>query len=216
MHEHRLPREEVGTFLRNQRCALLTMEAASGVRRMVVFSGYADRKYQFINLKPRFSFEPDTLSIAAASLKSRLDEAVTVWTLEECAPEAVDFIPLLTSSIENIHVLRKELAACPACVSPAEFSALDQQLFQPFMQDLLPLIKLTDDDMLIEEYQLMNYDYRHMLIRDADREITLRNKLPLTSAMLCLQYLQEDLLDRLYAHGAEDELIEAYIRIPRD
>ncbi len=214
MSEHRIPKAETAAFLRDQRCALLTLNVTDTARRMVVYSGYADRKYHFLNLKQRFSMEPDTLSFASTALRNRLDAEVTVYTLEECPPVQEDVLSLLILSLKNIQACRKELAACPARVSQEEFDRLDKRLFRPLMQDVPPVVSLINDETFLEEALLMNQDYRHLLIRDFGQDVLLRGKLPLESAMLCLQYLHEVILDRMYEHGADDELLESLSPYP--
>lgn len=214
MSEHCIPQAEFAAFLRTRRCAMLTLNVTGTARRMVVFTGYADRKYNFINLKQRYSAEPESLSYSSVALKNRLDAEVTVYTLEECTPEAVDFLHLLQHVLETIQTCRKELKACPARVTQEEFTALDQRLFRPLMLDLPPVIKLLNDESFLEEALVMNQDYRHMLIRDFGQDIILQDKLPLASALLCLQYLHEIILDRMYDFGADDELLESLCHYP--
>lgn len=215
MSEVKLRRNEVGAFLRKQRTAMLRLNLTSGVRHPVVYCGYADKKYVFINPKPKYSTEPDTLFFSSPMLKSRLDEEVTLYLLEECPPTPVDFKALLLRSLDTLPKYMNDLlAAREKVVTLEELNELHRTIFRPLMADMLPMSDLIHDDILKAELQLLEHDYRHVFIGEVQQKIALYERLPRKSMRLCLHWLYEDILDRLYEIGASEETMDEHANFP--
>lgn len=210
MAETILSRSEVPAFLRAHSPAMLKLKISPSSAHPVVFTGYEDRKYTFVNIKSSRSPEPDQFVHSAAALRNRLADTVAVYTLEPCAPQPVSFVPLLLDSLTHLTAYEADLlAARQKTVTRAEFDYLRQTLLRPLMQDLPPLIPLTGDMELAEELRRLNHDYRHIFMDEGTSSCTLSDHLPKSSIRRCIAWLREIILDRLYALGISDELLES-------
>lgn len=79
------------------------------------------------------------------------------------------------------------------------------------MQDLLPLIPLTEDFELAEELRPLNHDYRHIVTLNSPEYIVLNETLPKTPIITCINWLRENVIDRLYALEPDHEALDAYL-----
>lgn len=196
-------------YLRTNVPAMLKLNVGKGVIRPVVCISYAESRYTFINIKPVFSAEPDTFTLTTPTLKRRLTDAATVLTLDRCTPAAADVITPLLASLRALNAyLPDVMSARMKTVTREEFANLQEHLFRPLMQDLLPMMPLTNDSMLAEELRLLNHDYRHVFTCNDDGAVALEDKLPRNSIRQCVTWLREDILDRLDALGISDELLD--------
>lgn len=210
-----LPPAEVGAFLRRQPCASLTLQTEPELQQTIVFCGYENRRYTFLCPKKRYSQEDDCLCLTGIALKRRLAPLTTVFTLEKIPPQKTDFIPLLMNTLENIASLSHALRTLPPMLSPAEFQQYDAQFFRPFMLDYHALLPLTEDVDFADTYRRLHHRYRQLLIRSEEMPVRLQGRLPVQAALTCLQYWYEDVLDRLYALGADDAQLEGYHDFPQ-
>lgn len=209
-------KEEAAAYLRAHAPAMLNMKINKYVTHPVVFSEYGQGRYCFVNIKSRTSAEPDIISVTAASLKSRLEENLIVYTLTRCESQPTDFLPLLTASLDNLEeYLTDLLAARQRMMTKAEFTALHEPLFRPLMRDLQPMMALIGDDILAEELRLLNHDYRHVFTLQSPEYTALYEHLPKGSMIQCITWLRENILDRLYDLGASDAVLEQKAVFPK-
>ncbi len=212
MTEIALPKENVPAYLRTCKTAMLPMTITKNIKHPVVFTGYADGRYGFTNIKRENFDEPDTFSLTTAMLKRRLADQVTVHSLKECAASKVDFIPLLFESLDHLASYQADvLEALKQTVTREELCILSERIFHALMRDLLPMAELANDAELAYELCLLNHDYRHVFTRNSPTTVTLDEKLPRSSICQCITWLREDIIDRLYAHGVSDQEVEAYL-----
>lgn len=214
MEEICLPRDSIPAFLRPLRTAILPLHIDKAGSHPVVFTGYASGRYSFVNIKQADAPEPATFSLTTAALKRRLAENTTVFTLENCPPQRVDFIPYLLTSLRNLDRYWTEfLRIHPQTVSRAELGALRTPFLRALMQDMQPMAALIGDFTLAEELRHLNHDYRHIFTHNSPDTVPLYEKLPKSSVKKCILWLKEDIIDRLYELGATDELVEEYSQI---
>lgn len=196
-------------YLRTSGPAMLNMNIGKGLMRPVVCCSYAGGKYNFINIKPESSTAADTFTITTPTLKRRLSESVSVYTLERCAPASVDLIARLLASLHALNTyLPDVLNARKRTVTREEFADLQEHLFRPLMQDLLPMTPFMNDFMLTEELRLLNHDYRHVFTLNDHGPVMLEFKLPRYSIRQCVMWYREKIIDRLQELGASDDLID--------
>lgn len=216
MDQKVLPQRDVFSFLRSHKPVMLSIEVQKHVHHPVVFSGYENGRFQFVNIMQKNTPEPETMSFSHDMLKRRLPEAVTVYTLCTCPPSSSDYQMLLLRSLDTLEsYLNDVLAARELCVTPSEYRKLQDTLFRPLMQDLLPLTALTGDEILFEELRLLNHDYRHVFIWPDQTSAALYEHLPKNSIRQCIGWLRENIIDRLYALGADEATMEALMNAKR-
>lgn len=212
MTEIALPKKDVPAHLRACKTAMLPMTITKDLKHPVVFTGYADGRYALTNIKRENSNEPDTFSLTTAMLKRRLADQTTVFSLKECPASQVDFIPLLFESLDHLASYRADvLEALKQTVTRGELRLLSDRIFHALMRDLLPMAELAHDAELAYELCLLNHDYRHIFTRNSPATVALDEKLPRSSICQCITWLQEDIIDQLYAHGVSDQEVEAYL-----
>lgn len=217
MTEITMSKECVPAFLRDHKTAMLLLAITRDMMHQVVFTGYADGRYEFTNIRPQVSSEPEAFSLTAAMLKRRLADQVTVFSLEECQPMEVDFIPLLLESLHNLSSYQDDvLEALKQTVTRDELHILSQRLFRALMQDMLPMVELANDAELTNELRLLNHDYRHIFTRNSPTTVMLNEKLPRSSICKCIAWLREDIIDQLYNHGISDQDIASHVGYPQE
>lgn len=208
MTEHSVAPQDICAFLRKHKPSMFPLAISKNVTHPVVFRTYDHERYEFVNIKPLHAAEPDSLSLSAAMLKRRISSPVAVYTLEPCDPRPVDFIPLLLDSLDHLVIYQEELLTTRRrTVTRDEFTALHQPLFRALMQDLRPMMLLIDDTVLAAELRLLNHDYRHVFILDGTESVALDDRLPKKSIQKCILWLHENIVDRLYALGADEAII---------
>lgn len=194
-----LNQKDVMAFLRSHHPAMLRIRVKPGVSHPIVFSEYDSKKYNFVNVKPLHSDEPDSFSFSAPSLLRRLDDEVDVYHIMPCEPEKVDFVPLLRESLTNLNAYQDELLTVRKReVTYEEFKALQEPLFRALMQDLYPLICLAGDNELAEELRKLNHYYRHVFTHNIGETVFLDERLSKKLIVNCIQWLKEDIRDRIF------------------
>lgn len=216
LHKETIPSSDVPARLRSLQTAMLPMRSDNGAYHPVVFDQYVNRRYEFINIKSAASPEPDMVSMSSATLRRRLNDETTLYTLESCVPEPVDFIPLLFASLENLSPYIKDmLAARRRTVTREELHLLNKQLFRPLMHDLRPMAAMIGDFTLAEELRLLEHDHRHIFTMNSPSAMPLHERLPKGSIVQCLTWYYEDIVDRLYALGADDDMMSPWLTFHR-
>lgn len=208
MAEVALPKAEAAAFLRKQQTAMLRLCVEKGNVHPVVFIGYEGGRYLFNNIKTEDSREPELLSLSSQMLLRRLEEQVSIYTLESCPPEPVDFLPLMIASLRNLADYEAALmAACTRTVTRQEFNALRMPLLRALMVDVRPMALLLKQPVLAVELRLLHHDYQHVFTRLSPPTVPLWERLPRSSIRKCISWLRENVIDRMYDHGATDEMV---------
>lgn len=213
LRETALSKGEVPTFLRSSRPAMLTLELEKGLRHPVLFERYENARYEFLNIKRRDDKkEKDSLSLSTAMLKKRLEEEVVILTLERCEPAPADPIPYLFRTLNTLdQYCDALLSARELTVTREGLKELHTPLFRAMMQDMHPMAVLIGDRILAEELRYLMHDYRHIFFDDSQVNVLLRDRIPKSSIRKCLSWLREDIIDRLFELGLDDESIAAHL-----
>lgn len=210
MSERHISSDAVPSLLRSLTTAMLPVKITRKPAHPIVFTGYSNGRYNFSNIKHSSSSEPDHFSFSTAMLKRRLDAEVSLFILEPCKPERFDYIPLLFSSLSTLEHYRSELLHVRSLeISRAELETLDKPLFRAFMRNLRPMAALIEDWPLVEELSLLEHDYRHVFTHNSPDIQPLWEYLPHRSIENCLAWQRENIIDRLYELGADEELLES-------
>lgn len=216
MSEESLAQGDVCAYLRAHQPAMLPIMISRTSFHPVVFTGYVNGRYEFVNVKPFASPEPDSFSLTAAMLKRRLSPTVIVYSLTSCEAQPVDFVPLLLASLDNLVTYQeKVLETRKRIVTRQEFAELRTQLLRALMQDMQPLMALIGDYGLAEELRRLNHDYRHIFVCNDGETCALYDRLPKSSIKHCITWIRENIFDRLYELGVSDEIIESKMRPPK-
>lgn len=209
--ENTLSKEDVPAFLRQHSPAMLKLEVAKGTNHPLVFKGYENGRYSFVNIKPANSPEPDSVSLSAPMLKRRLADQVTIMTLEKCEPSAVDPVPYLIHSLYNLRDYRQALlTAREYTVTQDElYRELHEPTFRAIIQEMYPLSLLINDRTLAEELRSLRHNYMHMFYSKQTDRVLLSDWLSQTSIKKCTAWMREDIIDRLFELGVAEELIDS-------
>lgn len=207
-----LAKAQVGAFLRSQPTAMLYMQLGQCAKRLAVYTGYAEGRYCFINIKTPASREADSFTLSLAMLKRRLGDNVAVYTLEKVPAQAVDFLPLLESSLEVLKKYRVDLFEGRArTVSREELRTMHTPLFRPLMQDLLPLQILTNSLSMEDTLLELDHRYRHIFTENIRGPVLLAERLHSLPIRNALQWLTEEIIDRMYAHTTDSDALDRKI-----
>lgn len=211
--QNTMPKDAVAAFLRAQTTAMLPVHLTKNVYHPVVFTGYHDGRYTFRNVKPSSSEEPEQLSYSTSMLKRRLDEDVTVFTLEYTSPQPVNYIPHMLNSLRCLNQYWVDFCAIhQRTVTREELRTLHRPYLRALLQDLLPMAILLNDDLLFEELRCLNHEYRHIFTLNSPERVAINTRIPKHSVKQCILWLKEDIVDRLYELGCPEETILEYIQ----
>lgn len=206
-----LPKDEVLPFLRNSRTALLpllNLKETPPTLKPVVFSGIQRGRFIFTNLKPEYAKEPDSFSYTTPMLLSRLTDSVKIYTLTPIPPEPADFLPYLAESLRNIATFGADFQEiAQRRVTREEYEQLKKTHLHALMHDLEPMAAIGHDSQLYNELKLLNHLHSYVFLRFSPERVSLKPKLPMRYVQNAVTWLQEDIIDRLYAHGASDDFI---------
>jgi len=161
------------------------------------------------------SAAPEKQTITFPTLLRKLPESFCALALDACPPEDVPLIPLLCESVRTLADYRRELTAARALTVTREDMRILHPLFRPLMVDLPQIAHLYPDPDLAQLLIELANIYRHLFII-GEREVQLRDRLPLGMMNRATLWLQELIIDRLYELGAPDNMLEplyAYLRI---
>lgn len=204
-----LPKDEICPYLRAHAPAMLRIRIDKTHTHPVVYEGYADGRYLLTNIKKETYPEPDTFSLTSAMLKRRLEDEVTLYALERCAPQPVDSVSLLFRSLHTLEEYQSALlTARNQTVSQEELKPLHASIFRALMTDMLPMALLRGDPTLAEELRLLQHDYTHLFYLENQKTVTLCERLPKFSIQRCLLWMREGIVDRLYELGADEHMLD--------
>lgn len=204
-----LPKTDVIEFLRLHRTAMMAMRLSSdNASQPVLFTGFARARLLISTLHPR---SPQSKSYTKAQFLAHLPDSCTVYTLKSLPPEAVDFLPYLGMSLQNLNAFWNDFQEIlTRTVTRAEYAALQKSHLRALMHNLLPLTELTNDRMLINELKILDYFYEKEFSEHSPVHLHLYDHIPSTFVKNCVHWLMEDIVDRMYELGASDELVESF------
>lgn len=206
MSAETLPAEVIPARLRCLAAAILPLQLGKERPRLQLFTGYAQGRYSFRAVHPKGDTEE--LSLSLPMLRRRLPEAVRLCTVDACEHQTVDFLPLLLTSLDNIKSYKSALLdAREQTVTRADLRRMRDPLFRAIMRDMRPMALLTGDRPLEEELILLEHDFRHIFTENDPESQLLATRLPKGSIVRCLTWLHEDILDRAYELGADDDMM---------
>lgn len=213
MTEKLLNKTEIPAYLRSCETAMLSLTVMKNVHPPVVYTGYADGRYRFVNLKPENSNEPDSLSLTGGMLGRRLADQSAVLTVEKCPPAEAEIVPLLVESLKTLARYQSEmLETLDAVVTRKEFLTLSKTHLKALLQDMLPMAELIDDAVLTEELCLLNHDYRHVFSHHGPDTVRLGDRLPRSAICRCISWMRENIIDQLYEQGLTDPEVEHLLK----
>lgn len=124
--------------------SMLGLRVSQQSKHAVLFQGKREDRFVFLNNRKEGSMEPEFFVLTKKECFERLEETVWIGRLEECAPEAVDFVPLLEMSLENWGKWREEFLQFAACRQEWDALCLAKDtLFRAFLLDGLAVCGLV-------------------------------------------------------------------------
>lgn len=209
-----LPAEMIPARLRSLETAILPLQLCKERPRLQLFTGYAKGRYSFRAVHPKG--ETEALSLSLPMLRRRLPEAVRLCTVDSCTPHTPDFLPLLMTSLDNIQTYKAALlAARELTITRADLRRMRDPLFRALMRDMRPMALLIGDRPLQEELLLLEHDFRHIFTENDPESQLLALRLPKGSITRCLTWLYEDVLDRAFELGADDDMMASRLNMRR-
>ena len=209
-----LPKDELIAFLRSSKTALLPLinpKEESVSLKPVVFTGIQRGRFTFTNLKPAYVREPDTFSYTTPMLLAHLAEQTKVYVLSIVPPKPADFLPYLAESLHNTAAFLVDFQKIiQRRVTREEYEELKRTHLRALMHDLVPMAAIGNDSQLYNELKLLNHLHSYVFLRFSPQLVSIKPKLPLRYVQNAINWLQEDIADRLYTHGASDEFINKY------
>ena len=207
--EHALPKAETGVFFRSHAPCMLRLMVAPNVQRVIVYTGHAAGKYQFAVCPRPDEAAPPTMALSTDGLLRRLPDTATIYTLEQCTPAPVDFLPLMAESLRTLRAYKRELLrTCERVVTREDMAELHPRLFRALLVDGLPMAALAGDEQLLAELEALHHDYRHLFIA-GEQANRISDRVPVSRLRAVLGWLQENLVDRMYELGASDDEVDA-------
>ena len=204
---HTLPRADVPAFLKNSCPAILQLPE----NKHLVIAARQDRRISLV--QPKSADTPERW-ITLATLRRHLPEAVTAYTLDACTPEDANFIPLLVESAQTLACYGEVLLSLLSrTVTREDMAALHSRYFRALMVELPPFAPYFDDE-IAEVLLLLHHAYRH-LFTIGEEAVTLGERLPKRRILMCLTWLRECVIDRLYDLGAPEELLSQLYQSPK-
>lgn len=144
--ERRLDREDAAAYLRDVSPAMLGLRVSPESKHAVIYTGWKNGRYQFLNNKRQDSPEPDMLNLTEEELLCRLDEEVVIGTLERTAPASVNYRPYLEKSVLVLRELKREINAfCAQEQSPDSLREAMNALFRPVLLDGVTMLELLEE-----------------------------------------------------------------------
>ena len=148
--ERILDKDAVSTELWDNVPAMLGIRVSPKSKHAVIYTGFRDRKYRFLNNKRQDSPEPETLSLTEEQLLARLDESVVVGHLKRIAPASVSFRSCLENSVLVLQSLQAEINAfCGKEQSAASMREAMNALFRPILLDGVTMLELLDETTIV-------------------------------------------------------------------
>ncbi len=207
-----LPKGDVAAFLRQHRTAMLAIYLSkdNASAQPVIFTGFTRGRLALCTVHPR---SPQTYSFTTGQLLARLPDNSTVYTLDTLPSEAVDYLPYLGASLQNLNTFWQDFEEIlTRSVTRSEYKALQNSHLRALMHNLLPLTELTSDQMLINELKIADYFYESVFTEKSPERLHLGEHIRATFVKNCVHWLMEDIVDRMYELGASDEMVDFYRR----
>lgn len=201
--EQTIARSDVFSFLRGAATAMVRLHTSKEKYHPVVYAGYQDGLYHFLNIKRAESTEPDSFALTKPMLNRRLDDFVQVYLLEQITPSETDYTPLLFDSLKNLdRYCHDLLIILQLTITKHDLNKVYATHLRPLIQDAMPMAALIGDLTLAEELRFLQHDYKHIFTGNVDGTVALCERLPKSSLLNCIAWIKEDIIDRLYESGA--------------
>ena len=199
--KHTFARAEVGIFLKNNAPAIVQL---ANHRYVCVHA----RSGQRVFLGEKYTTLP--------TLIKHSPDQVTAYTLEACPAEPMDSLALLVESARTLPKYAEDIASLlHRTVTRQDMQTLHTQYFRALMVDLPRLACHYQDEMLQEELRLLHHAYQHLFVI-GEEQVDLWERLSRKRILTCLSWLRENIIDRMYALGASDSLLEQCIQSSKE
>lgn len=175
--EIQLPRKDTAKYLCAQNHAMLGMHVSRRDKHAVVYCGAQAGRLEFLNAKWENEPAPERFLLTEEELLDRLDDLVTIATLEPCIPRAVDLRPHKNVSLCLLVKLKQELHAfCSEPRTTAQLHDALNRLFRPVLLDGISMMNLLDETALVEKMQFLQRNLMQAL--RSGQEVLLSEVLP--------------------------------------
>lgn len=154
MIEERVPKDKIIKYLLDNQNSMIGIKTNFG-KHAVVFIGIDNDKMIFFNPKWEETKDKDILEIDKNELLDRIDDIVMVASLRRCDIKKVNYNPFLLKSIKFLNDYYGDVVLFVNendCID--EYKKKLDILFRPLLLDTLSVLKLTNEYVLIEAFNL--------------------------------------------------------------
>ena len=203
-----VPREELLGMLNTLTLAALPLAVTPTSKHCVVYTGKNKQYFCFENPQLPNSPEPPTLELSTVALRNRVEETVTLYTLQACPPQTVDLRARLYRSLRALRQYRSDLlAAWGETYTPRELQTFCTNYLRGLLYYGRPMAKLAGDNDLHRRLGVVLAAFRPMLY---GRLVSIcpGYYIPLDRPNTLVSGFEDLIIDRMFAHGISDEEID--------
>lgn len=160
LNEYQCKKEHVLDYLNDNECAMLGVYINEEQKHAVIYNGYEDGIYRFINNKQIDSNEPDVLKFTKDELLATLDDTVFISTIIKANKEIIDLAPLLQKSIKVLNSMKKELINyCSMVKTPHELRESMNEIFRAVLLDSITMLELMGEEKISAKLRLVQSSF---------------------------------------------------------
>lgn len=154
MQEREIARGDVPAALHTETCAMIGLHLSEHDKHAVVYMGYTDGAYAFVNNRREQSDEIETLMLTEAELLDKLDERAHVAVLVPASVQQANFAPLFHQSCLVLKEMKSDMEAfCCREQQPQELIAAMNPLFRAILLDGVTMLELIGENALAQKLQ---------------------------------------------------------------
>ena len=178
LREESVPCGEIAEYLRKQKTAMLGIKMPNGGKHAVVYIGMEADKFVFLNNKWETEDSSEQLRLTIEDLQNRLEQEVTVATLQEIAAREV---PIQSKLKESVGVLKENLsqilALCGQEVAVSVLRAKRNTLFRPLFLDGIAMLNLIGETELADSFLKLQKELLAALRQEPEKPVLMKDYL---------------------------------------
>ena len=171
-----IPVEEVTSYLKLQKTAMLGIPVKNGGKHAIVYMGMESNQFIFLNNKWEKEEAPEKLQFTEDELKATLDSLVMIATLNKVYPTKVNFVDKLRDSIT---ILQKNLEdIIELCYTKETIEVLRSQLnklFRPLFLEGISMLNMIEETELANDFESLQQELLATLKQDSNHIIFLKD-----------------------------------------
>lgn len=176
--------------------AMLGLRISPENKHAVIYTGYQDGIYRFLNNKREDSPEPETLCLTEEELLARLDESVVIGILKRISSMPVDHRPYIERSVMVLQELRENIHTF--CMQEQSADALRKgmnDLFRAILLDGVTMLELLGETEIAESLRAVQTQFLEVI--KANRPAVLSEELDMPRLEKAMEQYQALMIKRL-------------------